>query len=186
VELSNTGILIEDTHCQFCSEAFILLPVTDGYTNVTLTGSQVLPPHLPELISPQEHDQITDDKNRIRQMLAALETLARRSSSSNQQSYVELRDLLTTTSYEGVTTNRLTWVYALAILSCVLSLVALTSPFWQQLVITSTRKIIRCCHGQRPNDSQEMSSDLSLPSWPQTPMQQIVLAVLTTLTRPWE
>jgi hypothetical protein len=160
MELSNTGILIEDTHCQFYSEAFILVQVADGYTIVTLTGSQVLPPHLPELISPQEHDQITHDENRIRQTLAALETLARRSSSTNQQSYVELRDLLTTTSYEGVTTNRHTWVHAFAILSCVLSFVALTSQFWQRPIITLTRKIIRCCHCQQPNEYQEMSSRL--------------------------
>jgi hypothetical protein len=158
MELSHTGILIEDTRCQFYSEVFILLPVTDGYTNVSLTGSQVLPPHLPELISPQEHDQITHEETRIRQTLATLETIARRSSSANQRSYVQLRDLLTTTSHEGVTTNRHTWVYALVILSCILSFAALISRYWQRPVITLTRTILPCRTDQRLNDSQEMSS----------------------------
>jgi hypothetical protein len=63
IELTNTGILDEDTNCQFYSEAFILLPVSDGYTNASLTSSQVLPPHLPELNTPEDHDQITYDEH---------------------------------------------------------------------------------------------------------------------------
>jgi hypothetical protein len=45
IELSHTGILKEDTNCQFYSEAFILFPVSDGDTNVSLASSQVLPSH---------------------------------------------------------------------------------------------------------------------------------------------
>jgi hypothetical protein len=86
LELSHTDIFTEGTHCQFYTEAIILLPVTDGYTNVSLSGSRVLPPHLPELISPQEHDQIKHDEARTHRALAALETIARRSSPANQQS----------------------------------------------------------------------------------------------------
>jgi hypothetical protein len=153
LELSHTGILAEDTNWRFYFEAFILLPVMDGYTNVSLTGSQVLPPHLPELISPQEQDQITHNKTRIHQMLATLEIVARRSSPANQQLYAELRALLTTTSHKGVTTNRHTWVYALIILSCILSCAALTSRYWQRPVITLTRIIFTCHTGQQPNDS---------------------------------
>jgi hypothetical protein len=38
------GMLKEDINCQFYFEAFILLPVSDGDTNVSLTNSQVLTP----------------------------------------------------------------------------------------------------------------------------------------------
>jgi hypothetical protein len=43
IELSYTGMLKEDINYQFYSEAFILLPVSDGYANVTLASSQVPP-----------------------------------------------------------------------------------------------------------------------------------------------
>jgi hypothetical protein len=74
--------------CQFYSEVFVLLPVSHGYTNVTITGSKVLLPHLPELISSEDHDQIMNDEERKHRTLAAMETIARRSSPTNQQSYV--------------------------------------------------------------------------------------------------
>jgi hypothetical protein len=85
IELTSTGILDEDTNCQFYSEDFILLPVSDGYTNVSLTSSQVLPPHRPELITPEEHNQITYNEQQTHRALASLETIARRSSPVNQQ-----------------------------------------------------------------------------------------------------
>jgi hypothetical protein len=58
LELYHTGTLTEDAYCQFYSKALVLLPVSDGYTNVTITGSPILLPRLAELMSPQEHDQI--------------------------------------------------------------------------------------------------------------------------------
>jgi hypothetical protein len=52
LESSNIDILIESIHCQSYAEDFILLSVMDRYINVSLSGNQMLPPHLPELISP--------------------------------------------------------------------------------------------------------------------------------------
>jgi hypothetical protein len=54
IELFRTGILMDDIHCQFYSEAFVLLPVSDGHTHVSLASSQVQPLHLPQLTSPVE------------------------------------------------------------------------------------------------------------------------------------
>jgi hypothetical protein len=156
LELSHTGTLIEDTHCQFYSEAFVLLPVSDGYTNVTITGSQVNLPHLPELISPQEHDQIMHDEARTHQTLAALETIARRRSPAKQQPYIELRELLTTISSEEITTSQITWVYALISISIFLSFAVLTSKCWQRPFLTLIRRIFPCKTGQRPCTDMEM------------------------------
>jgi hypothetical protein len=91
IELMGTGILYENTNCQFYSEAFILLPVSDGYTNFSLTSSHVVPPRLPDLISHQEYDQISYDGEQTNRTLAALEAVARRSSPADQRPYVELR-----------------------------------------------------------------------------------------------
>jgi hypothetical protein len=88
-----------------------LLPVSDGFTNVPLANCQVLPPHPPELMSPEERQQITYDGLQTRRTLAALETVARRSSHVNQHSYVELRDLLDTMSSDGAKTSQATWLY---------------------------------------------------------------------------
>jgi hypothetical protein len=131
LKLSQTGTLTDDTHCQFYSEAFVLLPVSDGYTNVTITTSHVLLPHLPELISPQEYDQIMHDEARTHRTLAALEIIARRSSPAKQQPYVELRELLPTMSSEEVATSQITWVSALIIISIFLTFAVLTSRCWQ-------------------------------------------------------
>jgi hypothetical protein len=70
IQLS-TGILDEVTNCQLYvySEAFILLPVSYGYTNVSLTSGQVLPRHLPQLISPKEYNQITYNEKRTYRIL---------------------------------------------------------------------------------------------------------------------
>jgi hypothetical protein len=127
IELSRTGILREDINCQFYSEAFILLPVSDGFTNVSLASNQVRPPRLPELMSPEEQRQITYDGLQTRRTLAALETVARRSSLVNQQYYVELRDLLDTMSSDGAKTSQATWLYTLSTLIITLSLLVLTS-----------------------------------------------------------
>jgi hypothetical protein len=109
MQLSSTGILEEDIHCQFYSEAFVLLPISDGYTNVTLTRSQVLSPQLPELISPEEHAQIKEHAGQTRQTLAALEATIQRKSAINQQPYVDLRVLSDTMSTEGNKTTPTAW-----------------------------------------------------------------------------
>lgn len=164
LELSHTGILTEGTHCQFYSEAVILLPVTDGYTNVSLTGSQVLPPHLPQLISPQEDDQITHDEAQTHRELAALETIARRSSTVNQQPYVDLRDLLESMSTDGAMTSHTTWLYALPTFSIILTLVVLTTKYWHQHVLIMFRKFLPFRTEQRPCLAQVRSRPATLGS----------------------
>lgn len=124
----------ENTNCQFCSEAFVLLPVSDGYRNVSLTSGQVLLPYQSELISPEEQNQIAHDEKWTQGTLAALETVARRSSAGNQQLYVEPRDLLGTVSNDGATTTQSTWLYALSTLSIILSFVVLAAKYWQRPV----------------------------------------------------
>ncbi|PNF15755.1 hypothetical protein B7P43_G11016 [Cryptotermes secundus] len=131
IELSHTGILMDDIHCQFYSEAFILLPVSDGYTNVSLTSNQVLPPHLPELMSREERRQITHDELRTRRSFAALEIVVRQSSHVNQQPYVELRDLLDTVSTDGAMMSQVTWLYMLIAFSIILPFVILTLKYWR-------------------------------------------------------
>jgi hypothetical protein len=93
---------------------------------------------------------------RTHRTLAALETIARRSSPAKQQSYVELRELLTTMSSEEVTTSQTTWVYALIIISIFLSFAVLTSRCWQTHFLTLTRKIFPWQIGQRPSTDLEM------------------------------
>jgi hypothetical protein len=124
-----------------------LLPVSDGYTKVTITGSQVTLPHLPELISPEENHQLLFDEARTHLTLATLETIARRSSPTKQRSYVELRDLLATISSEETTSNQTTLVYALITFSIILSFVVLTSrPF-----LTLFHKIFPWQNVRRPS-----------------------------------
>jgi hypothetical protein len=156
LKLYHTGTSTEDTHCQFYSEAFVLLSVSDGYTDVTITISQVLLPHLHELISPQEHDQIMHDEAKTHRKLAALETIAWRSSPAKQQSYIELRELLATMTSEEITTSQTTWVYALIIISIFLSFAVLTSRCWQRPFLTLIRKIFQWQTGQRPSTDMEM------------------------------
>jgi hypothetical protein len=117
----------------------MLLPVSDGYTNVTITATHVLLPHLPELISPQQHHLITHDGARTHRTLAALEVIAQRSSPVQQQSYVELRELLATLSSEETTSSEFVWVYVLIILSLILSMTALTFQCWPRFCVTPTR-----------------------------------------------
>jgi hypothetical protein len=155
--LSNTGTLTEDTHCQFYSEDFVLLPVSNGYTNVTITGSQVFLPHLPELMSPEENHQIQYDEARTHRTLASLENIARRNSPTKQQSYIELRELLATISSEETATNQFTWVYTLIILSIVLSFIALTSRYCQRSLLTMIHGIFPCPIKQRPSTDLEMT-----------------------------
>jgi hypothetical protein len=74
----------------------------------------VLPPQLPELISPEEHTQIKKHVEQTRQTLAALEAITQQKSAVNQQPYVDLRDLLETMSTEGNNTTHIAWLYALS------------------------------------------------------------------------
>jgi hypothetical protein len=119
----------------------------------------VLPPHLPELISPEEHNQImyTRNEHQTHRTLAALETVARWSWSVNQQPYVQLRDLLDTMSSDGAMTNQATWPHVLSALSIILTFVVLTSKYWQQPVILVIRRIFPCFPEQRPCTSQGRS-----------------------------
>jgi hypothetical protein len=164
IRLSNTGILNEDTNCQFYSEAFVLLPVSDGYTNVSLTSGQVLLPHLPELISPEEHNQITHGEAWTQRTLSALEAVARRSSTVNQQSYVELRDLLESMSSDGAMTNHTTFLYALSTFSIILPLVVLTSKYWQRPLLMIFRRFLPSRTEQRPCLVQVRSRPATLGS----------------------
>jgi hypothetical protein len=97
-------ILYEGINCQFYPETFILLPVSEGYTNVPRTSSQMLPPHLTEPIPPEEHNQMTCVEQHTYRTLAASQTVVRRSSHVNQQ----LRDLLEAMSTDGSMTNQTT------------------------------------------------------------------------------
>jgi hypothetical protein len=90
IELCHAGILKKDINFKFYSEAFILLPESDIFANVSLTSSQVLPPHLPELLSQEERRQI---------------------------SYVELRDLLEIMPSHAAMMSQATWFYTLSALS---------------------------------------------------------------------
>jgi hypothetical protein len=164
LRLSHTGTLTEDAHCQFYSEAFVLLPVSDEYTNMTITDSQVLFPHVPELISPKEHNQIMHDETRTHWVLAALETVVRRSSSTKQQSYVELRELLATISSEETITSQITWVYALIVFSIVLSFVVLTFRCWRRPFLTMFHRLLPWRTAQRPSTDLEMTHRSSDPT----------------------
>jgi hypothetical protein len=61
--LSGAGILREDIHCQYYAEDFILLPVTDSFSNVTLTTGRVITKDLPQLISPVERQQLREHEH---------------------------------------------------------------------------------------------------------------------------
>jgi hypothetical protein len=157
-ELSGTGILYEDTNCQFYSEAFILLPESDGYTNTTPTSNQVLPPHLPELISSVEQHQIVQDSQQTHRTLAALETITRRSSPANQQPYVELRDLLENIATDNAEAYETAWLYGLVIFSIFLSLGLLILKYWQRPVAKTSQKTLPCITDQRPNHSHVIAA----------------------------
>jgi hypothetical protein len=89
-------------------KALILLPVSDGFTNVSLASSQMLPSYLPEVMSPEERRQTTYGGLQTRRAFAPLETVARRSSHVSQPPYVELRDLMETLSSDGAKTSQAT------------------------------------------------------------------------------
>jgi hypothetical protein len=164
LKLSHTGTLTEDTHCQFYSEAFVLLPVSDGYTNVTITGGHVVLPHLPELISPEENHQILYKEARTHRTLPTLENIAQRGLPTKQQSLIELRELLATITSEPITTNQFTWVYALSIFSIILSLIVLTSRYWHGPILTLLLKMFPWLTEQRPSTDLEMQPTSTRPS----------------------
>jgi hypothetical protein len=163
LRLSHTGTLKEDTHCQFYSEAFVLLPDSDGYINVTITGSQVTLPRLPELISTEETNTIQYDESRTLRALATPESIARRNSPTRQQSYVELRELLATISSEETATNQFTWMYTLIILSFVLSFIALISRYCQRSFLTMIHGRLLCKTKRQPSTDLEMTPLASNP-----------------------
>jgi hypothetical protein len=73
--LSGAGIH-EDIHCKYYAEDFILLPVTDSFSNVTLIAGGVVTPDLPQLISPVEHQQLKEHEQEVETTLSTLEVLS--------------------------------------------------------------------------------------------------------------
>jgi hypothetical protein len=143
LKLSHVGTLTEDVSCQFYSESFILLPISDGYTEVTLTDTQMFIPHLPELISLQEHHQILLDEVHTHQTLAALEVVGRRKSHVGQQSYVKLHELLTAISTERKAVNQIMWIYISIVFSNLFLLSILTFQCWTRIIRKTTRRLGR-------------------------------------------
>jgi hypothetical protein len=89
--IAGAGILQEDPNCQYFSEAFILLPVTDSYINFTLTVAHIVAPDLPQLVSPEENHQLEEYSEEANSTLRALESMMRRDTTKNQQNYVEIK-----------------------------------------------------------------------------------------------
>jgi hypothetical protein len=84
---SGTGILREDTNCQYYSGDFILLPVTDS---VILTAGHMIAPDLQQLIAPMEHQQLMVNEQEMQATLNSLETLMQQNAPDSHQQYVEL------------------------------------------------------------------------------------------------
>jgi hypothetical protein len=72
--LSGTGIVHEDIHCQYYAEDFILLPVVDSLSNITLMTGHVITPNLPQLISPIELQQLRENEPEPETTLSTLES----------------------------------------------------------------------------------------------------------------
>jgi hypothetical protein len=139
-----------------------LLPISDGYTNVTLTRSQVLSPQLPELISPEEHAQIKEHAEQTRQTLAALDATIQRKSAINQQPYVDLRALSDIMSTEGNNPTPTAWLYAVSILSIILSGTILVTRYRPRPIPIMVQKCFPS-RIERPPCLAQVTSDQSTP-----------------------
>jgi hypothetical protein len=135
--LTGAGILQEDTNCQYFSEAFILLPVADSYTNFTLTAGHVAAPDLPELISPKENHQLEEYSQETNATLRTLESLMRRGTSTNQEKYVELSHLLQTIEQNRSNQKTTTWYTSSIIFILIVMITFLTLKYWRRLRSTS-------------------------------------------------
>jgi hypothetical protein len=127
--LTGAGILQEDTNCQSFSEACILLPVTDSYTNFTLAAGRVVARDLPELISPKENHQLEEYSQETNATLRTLESLMRRDTSTNQQKYVELSHLLQTIEQKRSNQKTTTWFTSSIILLLIVMITFLTLKY---------------------------------------------------------
>ncbi|KDR16988.1 hypothetical protein L798_09317 [Zootermopsis nevadensis] len=108
--LNGAGILQEDINCQYFSESFILLPVTDSYSNFTLTTGNVIAPELPQLMSDEENQQLETYRDEANSTLATLESVMRRDTSTHQQKYIELSQLLQKMEQEKTTQRTTQWL----------------------------------------------------------------------------
>jgi hypothetical protein len=147
--LTGSGILQEDANCQYFSEDFILLPVTDSYTNFTLTLGHVVAPDLPELISPEENHQLKEYSEEANSTLGTLESLMRRDTSSNQQKYVELGHLLQAVEQKRTLKNTNTWFIFNIVILLILIIVSLTLKYWKRLRGTSCTRMIPWRNGEQ-------------------------------------
>jgi hypothetical protein len=142
---------MEDTHCQMYSEAFILLPVSDVMTNVTITTSQVFLPRLPELMSPEENDQIRHDESRTQLMLPTLEEIARRNSPASPRLHVDLRELLYTMTNDEPVITQFMWIYVLIALNVVLLFITIVFYHWSRSFLIRTYKFLSCYGNRQPS-----------------------------------
>jgi hypothetical protein len=149
--LSHTDNLMEDTHCQMYSEAFILLPVSDVMTNVTITTTQVFLPRLPELMSPEENDQIRHDESRTQLMLTTLDGIARRNSPASPRSHVDLRELLSTMTNDGPVITQFMWIYVLIALNVILLFITIVSYHWSRSFLIRTYNFLSCSANRQPS-----------------------------------
>jgi hypothetical protein len=129
---------MEDTHCQMYSEAFILLPVSDVMTNVTITTSQVFLPRLPELMSPEENYHIRHDESRTQLMLTTLEGIARRNSPASPRPNVDLRELLSTMTNDEPVITQFMWIYVLIAINVILLFITIVSYHWSRSFLIRT------------------------------------------------
>jgi hypothetical protein len=132
------------------SEAFILLPVSDVLTNVTITTSQVFLPRLPELMSPEENDQIRHE-SRTQLMLTTLEEIARRNSPASPRLHVDLRELLSTMTNDEPVITQFIWIYVLIALNVVLLFITIVSYHWSRSFLIRTYKFLSCYANRQPS-----------------------------------
>jgi hypothetical protein len=151
MHLSHTCTLMEDTHCQMYSEVFILLPVSDVMTNVTITTSQVFLPCLPELVSPEENDQIRQNESRTQFMLTILEGIARRNSPASPRPQVDLRELLSTMNNDEPEITQCMWIYVLIALNVILLFITIVSYHWSRSFLIRTCKFLSCSANRQPS-----------------------------------
>jgi hypothetical protein len=139
------------------SETFVLLPVSDGYTNVSITNDQVFQPNLPKLISLEENQQIQIEESRTQQTLATLEGIARRGTSSGSNSYVELRELLATLTSDKNGTHQLNWIHVLIASNIILWLIVLVSYDWTRSFLVRVYQVLvrPTNHHSSPNTKLE-------------------------------
>jgi hypothetical protein len=152
--LAGAGILQEDTNCQYFSEAFILLPVTDSYINFTLTVGHIVAPDLPQLVSPEENHQLEEYSEEANSTLRALESMMRRDTATNQQNYVELSHLIHTIKQRRSTQNTNRWIATSISLVLIIMIVCFTLKYWRRLSRTTCAKLLPWRNGNNSSASR--------------------------------